>query len=169
MRCGVEDLATVARAIIDESVYVVLGTADEHGMPWVSPVYFGSDGYLEFYWVSSPEVLHSRNIARRPQISMVVFDSRQPPGTGRAVYLDAVAGEVGDDELDPGLEVYNRRSVERAELGLRRFGREQVTGAAAYRLWRATVSRSFAMCPREAGKPCVEHGAMFDHRTEITL
>ena len=52
----------VARTIIDSNLYVTLGTADENGRPWVSPVWYASAGYAEFYWVSSPEARHSRNL-----------------------------------------------------------------------------------------------------------
>ena len=34
-----EDLDRIARAIIDGNRYMVLGTADQSGRPWVSPVY----------------------------------------------------------------------------------------------------------------------------------
>ncbi len=48
------DLAATAREIIDQSMYMVLGTADEAGRPWVSPVYFAAGEYSSFYWVSCP-------------------------------------------------------------------------------------------------------------------
>jgi len=86
-----EDLGAVARGIIDSNRYMVLGTADETGRPWVSPVYFAAAGYAEFYWVSSPEATHSRNVAARSQLSIVVFDSQVPIGTGQGVYMSAVA------------------------------------------------------------------------------
>ena len=44
----------IARAIIDSSRYLTLGTADESGLPWVSPVWYAPDGYREFFWVSAP-------------------------------------------------------------------------------------------------------------------
>ena len=47
------DLDEVARAMIDGNRYMVLGTADEGGRPWVSPVYYAPSGYSELYWVSS--------------------------------------------------------------------------------------------------------------------
>lgn len=163
------DLGALAREIIDESLYMVLGTADADGRPWVSPVYCVPDGYVEFYWISSPEVEHSRNIAQRPQVSIVVFDSRQKPGTGRAVYMSAVAEQVAPDEVERGLAVYNGRFAEPAEHGVSTFGMDRVSGAAAYRLYRATVSGHSMLCPREAGRPCAEHGRAFDHRTEVTV
>ena len=54
-------------------------------MPWASPVWFASEDYRELYRMSLPGARHSQNIAGRPQIAMVVFDSTVPPGTGRGV------------------------------------------------------------------------------------
>jgi len=82
-----QDLESVTKNIIDSMMYMVLGTADASGQPWVSPVYFASAGYKQFYWVSSPEAKHSQNIAVRSQVSIVIFDSRVPIGTGQGVYI----------------------------------------------------------------------------------
>jgi len=99
---GAADLS--ARAIIDANLYLVLATADGTGRPWSSPVYFAHDGYAEFLWVSAPEAAHSRNIAARPQIGIVIFDSHAPIGTGQGVYMSAVAEQVGGDDLLRGIE-----------------------------------------------------------------
>ena len=72
-----------ARTIVDANQYMVLGTADASGTPWASPVWFAHHDYREFVWVSSPEVRHSRNIAERPQIGIVIFDSSVPIGADR--------------------------------------------------------------------------------------
>ena len=42
-------LGTIARTIIDSNFYMTLGTADERGRPWVSPVYYAHEGYANFY------------------------------------------------------------------------------------------------------------------------
>jgi Pyridoxamine 5'-phosphate oxidase len=97
-----------ARAIIDTSLYLVLATADGTGRPWSSPVYFAPDGYAEFFWVSAAEATHSRNIAARPQIGIVIFDSHAPIGTGQGVYISAVAEQVGGDDLTRGVETFSR-------------------------------------------------------------
>jgi nitroimidazol reductase NimA-like FMN-containing flavoprotein (pyridoxamine 5'-phosphate oxidase superfamily) len=55
---------------------MTLGTADADGRPWVSPVFFAADGYRDLYWISSPAADHSRNLAVRPELSIVVFDQR---------------------------------------------------------------------------------------------
>ena len=85
------DVDAVARAVFAGNRYMTLGTADEHGQPWVTPVWFAREGYDELFWVSSPQARHSRNLAARPQMSIVVFDSQVPVGSAAAVYMQAVA------------------------------------------------------------------------------
>ena len=70
------DLTAIVREVIDANRYMTIASADSPGDPWVSPVYFAADDYRDFYWMSSPQVTHSRNIAVRPQVSIVLFDSR---------------------------------------------------------------------------------------------
>ena len=88
------DLDAVARAVFAGNRYMTLGTADGHGQPWVSPVWFAREGYDALFWVSSPQARHSRNLAARPQVSIVVFDSQVPVGSAAAVYMQAVAVEL---------------------------------------------------------------------------
>ena len=99
------DLTALARAILDDNVYMTLGTADADGRPWVSPVYYAHERYADLYWFSSPASAHSRNLAVRPELAIVVFDSTVPPGTGQAVYMSAVAEQVAEDEIERGLDV----------------------------------------------------------------
>ena len=101
------DPGAAARGIVDANLYMVLATADASGRPWASPVYFAHADYTELYWVSSPEATHSRNIAVRPEVSIVIFDSRVPVGAGQGVYMTAVAEELAGAELGRGLEVFS--------------------------------------------------------------
>lgn len=161
-----QELGDIARAIIDSNLYMTLGTADEEGRPWVSPVYYVSDAYTDFYWVSSPEATHSRNLARRSHLSIVVFDSQVPPGTGQAVYMLAEAEEMAGVDVDRGITIYSRGAEAR---GARAWKPEEVRPPALYRLYRASVSQHSILCPRSSGQPCREHGRAFDHRTPVTL
>jgi hypothetical protein len=159
------DLEAAARALIDDNRYLTLGTVDEDGRPWVAPVFYAAGGSTDFYWMSSPEATHSRNLARRPDVFIVVFDSRAPVGTGQAVYMAATASELAGAELDRGLEVYPGP----AGRGGRPVTPEQLRPPAEYRLYRATVSRHWMLCPRDPGRPCQPHGQAFDHRTTVAL
>ena len=136
------DLAAAAREIVDESKYMVLGTADEAGRPWVSPVYFAARGYSDFYWVSLPDAQHSRNLAGRPEVSIVVFDSGVPIGTGQGVYMSARAEELDGEELERGIEVFSQRGVEH---GGRPWSAADVSPPAPHRLYRASVDRHWLL------------------------
>ena len=154
-----QDLGTIARSIIDSILYMVLGTADETGRPWVSPVYFASEKYREFYWMSSPDSTHSHNILVRPQISIVIFDSRVAVGSGQAVYMSALAEELTGVEFDRGLQIYNGRFENPAEYGVRTIKAEDVQVPAPYRLYRATAQEYSILDP--GGHP--------DRRIPVTL
>ncbi len=140
------DLGAVARGIIDENRYMALGTADETGRPWVTPVYFAPDGYRTFSWLSSPERRHSRNVAVRPEVSIVVFNSQVPIGQGQAVYMAATAAELAGDELERGIEFFSR--VSQAH-GARAWTLEEVRSPSALRLYRAIVTEHWVLDPEE--------------------
>jgi len=154
-----EDLGVVAKEILDTNLYMVLGTADESGQPWVTPVYFSCANYREFYWMSSPEVRHSHNIAVRPQVSIVVFHSQMPVGKGQAVYMSAIAAELTGVASDRGLDVYNGRFSNPSEHGVHAIQSQEVQAPGLYRLYRAVATEHWVLDP--AGKP--------DHRTSVTL
>jgi nitroimidazol reductase NimA-like FMN-containing flavoprotein (pyridoxamine 5'-phosphate oxidase superfamily) len=134
--------AAAARAVIDSNSYMTLGTADESGRPWVSPVWFAHSGYREFFWVSSPDGRHSRNLESRPEVSIVIFDSRVAPGDAEAVYVSASAEELAGEELDAGIEIFSRKSQ---SDGLPAWSREDVVEPARLRLYRAAASEHFAL------------------------
>lgn len=144
------DLAATATAIIDANRYMTLGTADESGLPWVSPVWFAPVGYREFLWVSSPGARHSRNLATRPQLAIVIFDSTAPISTGQGVYMSAVAGELHGADLQEGIGVFSRRSQTN---GGRDWTQGDVLGSARLRLYRATASEHFLQGPQDERLP----------------
>jgi hypothetical protein len=158
-----DDVAAHARAIIDATLYVTLGTVDPDGRPWTSPVYFAPGGDREFIWMSATDARHSCNLAERPQVSMVVFDSTVPPYHGRAVYAVGEARELSGTDVDRALAAYPRPGGQDDTP----VTREEVTGPAPYRLYRATASDMWVLCPREPRQPCLLHGLAKDHRTRV--
>jgi hypothetical protein len=159
-----EEHAAIARGIVDANLYMVLGTVGEDGRPWVSPVFYATADYTRFYWTSLPEARHSRNLARRPDVSVVIFDSRVPAYTGQGVYMSGVAEELGGDDLARGLDVYPGA----AERGARVMAAEEFLPPAPFRLYRATATHHSILCPSRA-RPCPVHGAAGDHRVAVTL
>jgi Pyridoxamine 5'-phosphate oxidase len=139
-----DDLDRIARAIIDGNRYLVLGTADPSGRPWMSPVYYAPSGYAELYWVSSPEARHSRNLAARPELSIVVFDSQTPVGEGQGVYMSALGEELTGVEVERGIGIFSRVSVSH---GAKPWTLEDVQDPAVLRLYQARVSKHWVLDP----------------------
>ena len=136
------DLAAAAREIIDSNLYMTLATADTEGRPWASPVWFAHEGYRHFLWVSRPEARHSRNVAVRPELALVIFDSTVAPGDAAAVYVEGRGEELEGHELERAIAIYSGRSE---ATGLAAWSAADVTAPARQRLYRATASAHFLL------------------------
>ena len=97
--------------------------------------------------MSATDARHSRHLAERPQVSMVIFDSTVPPYHGRAVYAVGEARELSGSDLDRALEAYPRPDGQ----GATPVTRSEVTAPAVYRLYQATVSDMWILCPGNRG------------------
>lgn len=159
-----DSLIEHARDLLAANWYVVLGTVGDDGRPWTSPVYFAA-GYsgTEIYWVSALDARHSVNLAARPEVSLVVFDSTVPPYHGRALYAEGTAGVLEGDELERGLVAYPGDPARGAST----IDVDSVSGESEYRLFRATTTRTWVLCPRPPREPCLLHGRDEDHRVEV--
>jgi nitroimidazol reductase NimA-like FMN-containing flavoprotein (pyridoxamine 5'-phosphate oxidase superfamily) len=151
------DFRDMAQNVIESNRYMVLGTADEAGVPWVTPVWFAQSDYRRFIWVSSPDRRHSRNIRARPELSIVIFDSQVPVGSARAVYMSARAEELSGADLERDIARFDAAS--QAQGLSRRWALEDVLAPAPYRLYRATVSQHWVLDPDSSP----------DDRAEVTL
>ena len=157
------DLVAHARAIIDANLYLVLGTVDADGRPWTTPVYFAPAGDRTFHWLSATDARHSRHLAERAEVSIVVFDSTVPPYYGSAVYAVGQARVLSGGDIDLALATYPRPGGE----GVTRFAPDEVTAPARYRLYEATATDVWVLCPRQPRQPCSLHGLATDHRTRV--
>jgi hypothetical protein len=151
MTLDVSEREAMARVIVDGNSYMTLGTADADGLPWASPVWYAPASYREFFWVSKPGARHSQNIAVRPEIGIVIFDSTVPIGTGKAVYMAARAEQITTpDQLERGTAVFSARSIAEG-------GHEWTTGdvapSARLRLYRALASEQFVLSPQDERLP----------------
>ena len=145
-----ESPADAARRVIDANSYLTLATADDTGRPWATPVWFAEHDLREFFWVSRFETRHSYNIAERSDVALAIFDSTVPVGSAIAVYVEGVAAEVGNSDLQAALAVYGDRSEAR---GLRRWQVSDVTGFAPHRLYRATAAQVYVLDDEEQRVP----------------
>lgn len=156
------ELADHVRRVIDTNSYMALGTADEIGYPWVSPVWYASEDYLNFLWVSSPDAKHSRNLAVHAEVAVAIFDSSVPVGGAEAVYMKGLADELTGVDLERGLEIFDRVSQEEIGNG---WVLDDVQGSALFRLYRATISEHWVLI--RGGDP--ERGSGVDRSERVSL
>jgi nitroimidazol reductase NimA-like FMN-containing flavoprotein (pyridoxamine 5'-phosphate oxidase superfamily) len=148
---SVSDLRSLATTIIEANHYMTLATADPTGLPWASPVWYAASNDLrEFFWVSSPDARHSNNIATRPQIAIVIFDSQQPIGTGQAVYLSALAEQVADQDIDRGIATFSQATQAQ---GAPAWSRSDVQAPERHRLYHATAVQHFVLSSTDERLP----------------
>lgn len=104
-----------AKEIIEKSRVIFLATVDEDGTPR-STILLSSimdDG--EIMWRSSPEAIHSQNIARDERVGVSAFYEDDEINEFRAVYVATLARDLGNEVLD---EEYQSITHEyRAKLG----------------------------------------------------
>jgi uncharacterized protein YhbP (UPF0306 family) len=151
------DFSDMAREIIESNRYMVLGTADASGVPWVTPVWYAQSDHRRFIWVSSPDRRHSRNVAARAEVSIVIFDSSVAVGSARAVYMAAHAEELSGAELELDVALFDRAG--QAQGLSRRWTLEDMRAPAPFRLYGATVSQHWVLDPDSSP----------DDRAEVTL
>jgi hypothetical protein len=89
-----------------------------------------------------PTARHSRNLERRDEVALVVFDSHVPINTGKAVYVEARAREVDEEERAAVLEIYSQRAVVHGGTPVTEA---DVVGDAVLRLYRATASAHYVL------------------------
>jgi hypothetical protein len=151
-----DDPRSIARAIIGSSLYMVLGTADGSGEPWVSPVWYAHEGTSTFFWVllSRGEALAqprrpSRDRHRDLRLGRAVY-------AGQAVYMSAVADQPTDRAAEEAIEVVSRRSQTH---GADAMTLADVRPPAELRLYRAVASAQWILEP----------GAPTDRRIQVPL
>jgi nitroimidazol reductase NimA-like FMN-containing flavoprotein (pyridoxamine 5'-phosphate oxidase superfamily) len=136
------DDAERARAIIDANAYLTLATADEAGRPWASPVWFAHDAFRELVWVSRPGARHSQNIAVRPEVGIVLFDSTVPIGTGTAVYIEAAAEAAAPADIERRVATFSKRSLAQGGVA---WSADDVTGDSPFRLYLARATTHYVL------------------------
>ena len=130
-----------ARELIAANRYMTLATADAAGRPWISPVWFAphDDGFL---WISRPDSRHSRNLAERPELALVIFDSTARPAERQALYVEAVAEQLDGERCDAAVARFSEHSVadDLAPLSV-----DAVTGSGPFRMYHAAVTAAFML------------------------
>jgi nitroimidazol reductase NimA-like FMN-containing flavoprotein (pyridoxamine 5'-phosphate oxidase superfamily) len=130
-----------ARELIAANRYMALATADAAGRPWISPVWFAPDdgGFL---WISRPDSRHSRNLAERPELALVIYDSTARPAERQALYVEAVAEQLDGERREAAVARFSEHSV---ADDLEPLSVDAVVETGPFRMYRAAVRAAFML------------------------
>ena len=67
----------MVREIISTNRYLTLATTDGAD-PWVAPLEYLHDGELNFYFLSTGDCRHSRQIEQNSTVALAIFETTQP-------------------------------------------------------------------------------------------
>ena len=124
-------------AVLDAIEYATVATVSPAGWPWNSPVYFARDG-ATFYWISRADAQHSIHVRANGRAFIVIYDSTREDTSGAAVYVDAEARELTDEQgIATALAALYRRKGKPAPAATGFLGPapQRVYAAAARQAW----------------------------------
>lgn len=67
---------------------------------------FAHDEKYNFYFLSSINSRHAKNIIENPSVGVAIFDSRQKMGHTEGIQMEATAGQVGKNSIGNAIEHY---------------------------------------------------------------
>ncbi len=87
-----------------------LATVSVGGRAHINHMYFASNARYEVFWISDPDSIHSRNLARNSSAAVTVYDSHQTFGRpDRGMQLFGTAGVIDGAGADAATRIYKRR------------------------------------------------------------
>ena len=103
-------LERVARRLMNASPLCALATVSPGGRAHINHMYFAWSDRYEVVWISDPESLHSRNLARNSSAAVTIFASKQVWGKpDRGIQLFGTAGVAAKNAAREARRVYGRR------------------------------------------------------------
>lgn len=129
------DLPIQLQALLADIPYVTLATTCPDGTPWNTPVFGYFDESLNLYWASWVKNQHSRNIAAKPHIFAVVFNSKAAEGEGLGIYFQMTARAIKDPR-----QVVDARRIYTTKFG-ENLQHEPFIDACPRRLYKAVPQR----------------------------
>ncbi len=126
--------------LIENNQTLILSTADESGKPWVSPLGYAFDKECSFYWISSKNAVHSKNVrSRKDAAATIVGEVR--PGEVDGVYFEFKVFELSiEADVREGLEIYGKLP-QPAKWQINSL--EDITGRSVWRLYKAVIVKAY--------------------------
>ncbi len=97
-----------AKRIIKENIFMTLSTCSLRSKPWASTVNYVTDSNYNFYFISSKNSLHIRNILENPNVAFAIYDSRARGDDIDGVQAEARAQIVIGSGLLPAIKLISK-------------------------------------------------------------
>ncbi|HZM64009.1 MAG TPA: pyridoxamine 5'-phosphate oxidase family protein [Candidatus Saccharimonadales bacterium] len=151
------DAANKVQEILKHNMYLVVSSVGDDGLPWGSPLFFGFDVDNTLYWRSWTDSVHSKNLRKRPEAFVCMFDSRQEWGKGEGLYLQGRVQEIDDaNEAKFALDRIDERSPQRKQVA-------EFLPPGPRRLYKFVPDKAWINSDKAI------NGQFVDVRTEVTL
>ena len=95
------------REVLDRGYFMHLGTADSAG-PWVCTLIYIHDDDLRLFWMSDPDVRHSKAIAAQPEVAVAITVS-EPHAPNLGVQVSGTATMLRGRRYDLAVKHFVKR------------------------------------------------------------
>lgn len=141
------ELTKIAKEIIKENIYLILGTTDGK-VPWTAPLFYAVSDNYTFYFISQMDSLHTRHLLINSNVSFAIFDSHQKEGTGIGLQGLGKAYLLTENELDEAFKWYHTTFVQ--------MKKDNFTNNASYRFFKLIPEHLYILDPDAATDKRVE-------------
>ncbi len=126
-----------AKEILNECLYMVVGTSTGDGKPWIAPVLYVYDKDYNLYFLSAVDAVHSSNIQKNPNVSIAIFDSHQKIGMSEGVQIEGKAELVEKGEINKVIKLYCDKAFPDSDVApTKRYKPEEYLGASEFRFFK---------------------------------
>jgi uncharacterized protein YhbP (UPF0306 family) len=139
------------RSLLLSQTTLALATADENSMPRATPLFYVADDALRLNWFSSRSSLHSRNLARNPQVSVAIFREVESWRQIQGVQMQGSVAVISDKKLR---ESITKDYCERFQLG---------------NLFALAIGRSALYCFTPSWLRYIDNTRRFGYKFELEL
>ena len=109
-----EDLAKSVESISNDTQLFSMATlfAGDQVEPWINTAYFSFDASFHYYYLSSPQSVHSKNLLTSPLCALSLFNTQQSAENGKqGLQIFGECRRAEGKYLKRGLLTYQKRFV----------------------------------------------------------
>lgn len=102
------DLQELVKSILEQGYLMSLGTVDDGGV-WVSDVIYLHDDDFNLFWLSDPEVRHSRAVLVNPKVSATITVSNNAGEPNIGLQIEGVVEKLEGNNLELATQHRSKR------------------------------------------------------------